>query len=103
MTHDFSHAAMHRLADWPVLARLVAKSSGAKRLDSRSVAAIYASRASPNDLAEMTESERNFALECIAAHSVAPDPRVVRRAADIPHEEGNAIVAELERMMRKED
>ena len=35
MTYDFRHAAMHTIADWPVLERIVTKSSDAKRLDSR--------------------------------------------------------------------
>ncbi len=33
--HDFRHAAMHRMADWPVLAQIVAaRKSEARRLDS---------------------------------------------------------------------
>jgi hypothetical protein len=66
MTHDFSHAAMHRLADWPVLARTAEKSTMAKRLDSRAVAALYA-RISADEWAEMAPAEREFAEAALRA------------------------------------
>lgn len=68
MTHDFSHAAMHRLTDWPVLARIAARQTTAKRLDSRAVAALYA-RASEADRSEMNDAEREFADAALAAQS----------------------------------
>ncbi len=68
MTHDFSHAAMHRLTDWPVLARIAARQTTAKRLDSRAVAALYA-RASEADRREMNDAEREFAGAALAAQS----------------------------------
>ena len=68
MTHDFSHAAMHRLTDWPVLARIAARETTAKRLDSRAVAALYA-RASEADRHEMNDAEREFADAALAAQS----------------------------------
>ncbi len=68
MTHDFSHAAMHRLTDWPVLARIAARQTTAKRLDSRAVAALYA-RASEADRREMNDAEREFADAALAAQS----------------------------------
>lgn len=68
MTHDFSHAAMHRLADWPVLARIAARQTTAKRLDSRAVAALYA-RTSEADRHEMNNAEREFADAALAAQS----------------------------------
>ncbi|MFV0293084.1 MAG: hypothetical protein ACK5II_07670 [Paracoccus sp. (in: a-proteobacteria)] len=66
MTHDFSHAAMHRIADWPVLAGIAARHTTAKRLDSRAVAALYA-RAQDSDWQAMTPVERTFADAALAA------------------------------------
>ena len=70
--HDFRHAAMHRMADWPVLDRIVAvRKSAARRLDSRMVAALYAD-ASDDDWAAMSEAERAFAKAAIDAHPAHP-------------------------------
>lgn len=67
-TYDFRHAAMHRMADWPVLAQIVAaRKSDARRLDSRTVAALYAD-ASKDDWGAMSEVEHAFATAAIAAH-----------------------------------
>lgn len=60
MTHDFSHATMHLLADWPVLARIAARQTTATRLDSRAIAALYA-RSSEEDRRDMSAAEREFA------------------------------------------
>lgn len=69
-THDFRHAAMHRMADWPVLARIVvARKSEALRLDSRTVAALYAN-ANKDDWAAMSPSERDFSTAAINAHAI---------------------------------
>ncbi|MEQ3710012.1 hypothetical protein [Tateyamaria sp.] len=66
--HDFRHAAMHRMADWPVLAQIVvAQKSAALRLDSRTVAALYAD-ASKEEWAAMSVAERAFAIAAIDAH-----------------------------------
>lgn len=66
--HDFRHAALHRMADWPILAQLVAaKKSAALRLDSRTVAAVYAD-ASKDDWAAMSSGEHAFAMAAIKAH-----------------------------------
>jgi hypothetical protein len=70
--HDFRHAAMHRMVDWPVLARIVAaRKSEARRLDSRMVAALYAG-ASKDEWAAMSEAERAFATAAIDAHPAHP-------------------------------
>lgn len=66
--HDFRHASMHRMADWPVLAQLVAaKKSAALRLDSRTVAALYTD-ADKDDWAAMSPGEHAFATAAIKAH-----------------------------------
>lgn len=66
--HDFRHAAMHRMADWPVLDRIVAaRKSAARRLDSRTVAALYAD-AGKDEWAAMSEAEHAFATAAVAAH-----------------------------------
>lgn len=68
--HDFRHAAMHRMADWPVLAQVVAaRNSDARRLDSRMVAALYG-EATTDEWGAMSPSERNFATAAIKAHPV---------------------------------
>jgi hypothetical protein len=59
--HDFRHAAMHGMADWPVLAEIVvARKSGARRLDSRAVAALYG-EATTDEWDAMSEAEKVFA------------------------------------------
>lgn len=68
MNHDFSHAAMHRLGDWSILARIAARHTTAKRLDSRAVAALY-TRSSGEDRQEMDAAEREFAEAALTAHS----------------------------------
>lgn len=68
MTHDFSHTAMHLLADWPVLARIAARQTTAKRLDIRAVAALY-TRASEADRRAMNDAEQEFADAALAALS----------------------------------
>jgi hypothetical protein len=68
---DFSHSAMHNMADWPVLARMVlASKSRTKRLDSRAVTAIYR-RAGSEDWASMSDAENKFALAAIEAYFTA--------------------------------
>jgi len=70
--HDFRHAAMHRMADWPVLAQIVAaRKSEARRLDSRMVAALYAD-AGKDDWAAMSKAEHAFATAAIDAHPAHP-------------------------------
>lgn len=64
--HDFSHAAMHRLEDWPELARIAASRTKAKRLDSRAVAALYAC-ATASTWQAMTGSERSFGRAALDA------------------------------------
>jgi hypothetical protein len=65
--HDFCHAAMHRKADWPVLARIeVARKSAAQLLDSRTVAAIYADTGK-DEWAAMSITEPAFAKAKIKA------------------------------------
>lgn len=58
--HDFRHATMHSLADWPVLSRIAARHTKAKRLDSRAVAALYA-RATGEDRQAMDSRELAYA------------------------------------------
>lgn len=58
--HDFRHATMHSLADWPVLSRIAARHTKAKRLDSRAVAALYA-RATIEDRQAMDSRELAYA------------------------------------------
>jgi len=66
--HDFRHAATHKMADWPVLDRIVAaRKSAARRLDSWTVASLYAD-ASKDDWSAMSEAERDFATAAVAAH-----------------------------------
>ena len=68
--HDFRHAAMHRMADWPILAQVVAaRNSVARRLDSRMVAALY-SEATTVEWDAMSPSEREFATAAINAHAI---------------------------------
>jgi hypothetical protein len=70
--HDFRHAAMHRMADWPVLAQIVAaRKSDARRLDSRMVAALYAD-AGKGEWAAMSKAEHAFATAAIEAHPAYP-------------------------------
>lgn len=64
--YDFRHAAMHRLEDWPVLARIAARQTQAKRLDSRAVASLYA-RATDADRQAMTDRERAFGQAALTA------------------------------------
>lgn len=64
--HDFSHAAMHRLEDWPELARIAASRTKAKRRDSRAVAALYAS-AKDADWRAMTDEESTFGHAALTA------------------------------------
>ena len=68
--YDFRHAAMHTMADWPVLEQVVAaRNSDARRLDSRMVAALY-SEMTTDEWDAMSPSERDFATAAINAHSV---------------------------------
>jgi len=63
---------MHRMAEWPILAQMVAaRNSDARRLDSRMVAALYAD-ASKDDWAAMSEAEQAFATAAINAHPAHP-------------------------------
>ena len=66
MLHDFRHAAMHRIADWPILAK-AAQHTNAKRLDSRAVAGLYA-RIAEEDWDAMSRDERDFADAALRAH-----------------------------------
>lgn len=59
-THDFRHATMHTLADWPVLSRIAARHTKAHRLDSRAVAALYA-RTTDADRRAMDSRELAYA------------------------------------------
>jgi hypothetical protein len=60
------------MADWPVLAQiLAARKSEARRLDSRTVAALYAD-ANTDDWAAMSKAERAFATAAIDAHPAHP-------------------------------
>lgn len=68
--HDFSHAVMHRVSDWPVLAQIVAaRKSAALRLESCAVAALY-SDANNDDWAAMSDAERAFATAAIDAQTL---------------------------------
>lgn len=64
---------MYRLADWPVLARIAARQTKAKHLDSRAVAAIYA-RTSASDWTAMEPAEREFAAAALRAIPPHADP-----------------------------
>ncbi len=70
--HDFRYAAMHRIADWPALTKIMrSRKSAALRLDSRSVAALY------NDMGKdewdaMSKAEHAFATAAIDAHPTKP-------------------------------
>lgn len=66
--HDFRHATMHTLADWPILALIAARQTKALRLDSRAVAALYA-RATDADRKAMDSRERACAVAALAAYS----------------------------------
>lgn len=68
--HDLRHAAMHQLEDWPELARIAATSTTAKRLDSRTVAALY-TRATDADWQIMTDRERAFGQAALKAYPPA--------------------------------
>ena len=65
MTHDFRHSAKHRLADWPVLARIGARRTDAIRLDSRAVAHLY-TIATEVDWRDMNVNERKFAKAALS-------------------------------------
>ena len=65
MTHDFTHVAMHKLAEWPVLARIGANVSDALRLDSRAVAHLY-TLASEADWQDMNADEQAFAKAALS-------------------------------------
>ena len=59
---------MHQLSDWPILEKLVRdRKSGAERLDSRAVIAIYG-EAEQLNWAEMSDAERVFAAIAIEKH-----------------------------------
>lgn len=77
-SHDFGHPAMHRLADWPVLASLAAGRTKAARLDSRAVAAIYAG-AEAWAVQDMDDAERAYRAAALAAWPPRPDITVQRR------------------------
>jgi hypothetical protein len=64
--YDFRHAAMHKLEDWPELAKIAARQTRAKRLDSRAVAALYA-RATDADWQTMTDEERTVGHAALIA------------------------------------
>lgn len=69
MTYDFRHEAMHTVSKWAVLEQIVcAKNSGARRLDSQMVAAIYTG-ASENQWDEMSIAKRSFASAAVAAYN----------------------------------
>ena len=70
MTHDFRHEAMHRLADWPVLARIGARRTDALRLDSRAVAHFY-TLASEADWRDMDAEEQAFAKAALSRDNPA--------------------------------
>ena len=65
MAHDFRHAAMHRLADWPVLARIGARRTDAIRLDSRAVAHLY-TFATEVELRDMDANELKYAKAALS-------------------------------------
>lgn len=65
MTYDFRHEAMHRLADWPVLACIGTRRTNAIRLDSRAVAHLY-SLASEEEWRDMSDSEKKFAKAALS-------------------------------------
>lgn len=85
--HDFGHAVMHRLSDWPVLARIAARSTTAARLDSRAVAMLYA-RASEEDRRDMAAAEREFSDAARRAFAIQTSAVTVTL-------DGNELVAEL--------
>ncbi|MBK4218099.1 HigA family addiction module antidote protein [Paracoccus caeni] len=62
--HSFEHAVMHTLADWPVLSRIAARYTKAKRLDSRAVGALYA-RSTGKEWQAMEERERTYAATAL--------------------------------------
>jgi hypothetical protein len=69
MTYDFRHEAMHTISEWPILAKIVvSRKSGARRLDSRMVAALYTEATDENWL-QMSDAEQHFAKAAIEAHS----------------------------------
>ncbi|WP_323032865.1 hypothetical protein [Paracoccus sp. (in: a-proteobacteria)] len=65
--HDFRRATTHRLADWPVLALIAARHTKARRLDRRTVAALYA-RAIDADRRAMESRGRACAEAALAAY-----------------------------------
>lgn len=67
MGHDFRHAAMHVLSDWPVLHRIAQIRTDARRLDSRTVASLY-TFATAQDWSEMSAEEQDYAKEALAFH-----------------------------------
>lgn len=64
--YDFRHAAIHQLDDWQELARIAARHTTAKCLDSRAVAALY-DRATDADWQAMTDAERAFGEAALLA------------------------------------
>lgn len=65
MTYDLRHAAMHRLAHWPILARIGARRTDALRLDSRAVAHLY-TLATEAEWQDMDVNERDFAKAALS-------------------------------------
>ncbi len=65
--YDFRHTVIHRVTDWAVLERIVtARKSAALRLNSRTVAMLYA-EAGKDDWAAMSDAEHAFATAAINA------------------------------------
>lgn len=62
--HCLEHAAMHTLIDWPILSRIAARHTKAKRLDSRAVGDLYA-RSTGEEWQAIEERERTFAAAAL--------------------------------------
>ena len=68
MNYDFRHEAMHVIAEWPVLEKIVrSRRSKARRLDSRMVAALYV-ESSEEWWLQISNAEHDFAKAAIDAH-----------------------------------
>lgn len=100
MTHDFSHAAMHLLSDWPVLARIATRQTTATRLDSRAIAALYA-RASEEDRRDMGTAEREFADMALSSQNQILDLQLhaLHKVQDLARADGFKRMADEKAFM----
>lgn len=91
--HDFRHAAMHRMVDWPVLAQVVAaRNSDARRLDSRMVAALYCYR-SLNASVVLKSGFRRYSRTVFSPDLSSTSACMPGRISTIPEGPSNVVSA----------